>query len=244
MKGITTMFITITRSHPTPEQFEQAEDFLHEFLPRLEQQPGVKDIYHFGGPGEATTIIVWDSESAIDAYRESALMQEALAFERDHDEVTTRERYAIRHAASQSEEENKAVVRQFIDQVANQGKVDQFYEFLSPEYLDHTGAAGQAPGIENSLRAAAMLRTAFPPWHTEIEDMIAEGDKVMFRGTSSGTHRGEFMGVAPTGKRVSISGVHIMRLSGGKIVEHWAYSDMMGFMRQLGLMPEPGRASS
>ncbi len=143
-----------------------------------------------------------------------------------------------------STEENKAVVRQFIDQVANQGKVDRVHDFISPEWIDHTGAAGQAPGIENSMRAAAMFRTAFPPWHTEIEDMIAEGDKVMFRGTSSGTHRAEFMGVPPTGKLVSMSGVHIMRLANGKIIEHWAYSDMMGFMRQLGVAPSPHDAKS
>lgn len=134
-------------------------------------------------------------------------------------------------------DENKAIVRRFIEEVVDQGHVDQVYAFVSPDMIDHTGAAGQAPGIENALRALTMLRTAFPPWQTEIEDMIAEGDTVMFRGTASGTHQCEFMGVPPTGKRISLSGVHIMRLRAGKIVEHWSFSDQLEMMRQLGLLP-------
>ena len=74
--------------------------------------------------------------------------------------------------------------------------------------------------------------------------MIAEGDKVVFRGTSSGTHRGEFMGVPPSGERIAVSGVHIMWLSGGKSVEHWSFSDQVGMMRQLGMMPTPGQTVS
>ncbi len=143
-----------------------------------------------------------------------------------------------------SAEENKAIVRQFIERVANQGNLDRTFEFISPELVDHAGAAGQAPGIENSMRAASLFRSAFPPWRSEIEDMFSEGDQVVFRGTSSGTHQGEFMGIPPTGKQISMSGVHIMRLSNGKVIEHWAPSDMMGFMQQFGITPDPVQMNS
>ena len=66
----------------------------------------------------------------------------------------------------------------------------------------------------------------------------------MFRGTSSGTHRGEFMGVPPSGKRVAVSGMHIMRLADGKIVEHWSFSDQVGMMRQLGMAQTPGHGEA
>lgn len=107
--------------------------------------------------------------------------------------------------------------------------------------IDHTGALGQAPGIESALRTLTLVRSTFPPGRTEIEDMIAEGDKVVFRGTSSGTHQGELMGLPPTGMQISVSGVHIMRLANDKIVEHWACSDQMGMMRQLGMVPAPAQ---
>ncbi len=91
------MFITITTSKATPEQFQEVEAFLHEFLPRLKQQPGVLAIYHYARPGQGdeSTIIIWENEEAVQAYRRSELIQKAIAFEQAHNLLSTREGYPL-----------------------------------------------------------------------------------------------------------------------------------------------------
>lgn len=91
------MFITITTSKATPEQFHEVETFLQEFLPRLKQQPGVLSIYHYARPeqGDESTIIIWENEEAVKAYRRSELIQEAMAFEQAHRLPSTREGYPL-----------------------------------------------------------------------------------------------------------------------------------------------------
>ena len=86
----------------------------------------------------------------------------------------------------------------------------------------------------------AMTHSAFPDFHSTLEDMFAEGDKVVQRFTARGTHKGEFMGIPPTGKQVTITGIAIHRITGGKIVEDWVNMDMLGMMVQLGVVPPPG----
>jgi len=85
-----------------------------------------------------------------------------------------------------------------------------------------------------------MLHMAFPDVRLTIEDMVAEGDKVAVRWAWSGTHRGEYMGIAPTGKEVTYTGITIHRITGGKIVESWDEVDNLGLMQQLGVAPPPG----
>ena len=83
------------------------------------------------------------------------------------------------------------------------------------------------------------LHAAFSHSHIDVEDIIVEGDKVVARVTASGTHQGEFMGIAPTGNRVEFSAIDISRIAEGKIVEHWSNSDQLGMMQQLGVMEQP-----
>ena len=90
----------------------------------------------------------------------------------------------------------------------------------------------------------SIFRSAFPDFKATIDDIIAEGDKVVIRQTFSGTHKGEFMGIAPTGKRVSFGVMDIVRIAGGKFVEHWGQMDSMGMMQQLGAIPTPGQSGS
>jgi predicted ester cyclase len=85
--------------------------------------------------------------------------------------------------------------------------------------------------------AGAMMRAAFPDWHSELHALVAEGDIVVERFTAGGTHEGEVMGVAPTGKTVSLPGINIFRLRDGRIVERWGRLDDLGFLRQLGVVP-------
>ena len=87
-----------------------------------------------------------------------------------------------------------------------------------------------------------MMRGAFPDYRFEVEDLIAEGDRVVARVTVSGTHLGEMMGLAPTGRRISTSGIEVFRFEDGKMAEHWAAFDALGMLRQIGLVPVPGPA--
>jgi steroid delta-isomerase-like uncharacterized protein len=136
-------------------------------------------------------------------------------------------------------EQNKTLVRQFIEEFLNQGNVDLVKEIIASEYVEHEQLPPGVPqGREGVEMITTMLHTGFPDFRATIEDIIAEDDRVMVRMTWSGTQTGEFMGMPPSGKAMSIAIVDIFRLAEGKIVEHWGVMDMMGMMQQLGAMPE------
>lgn len=133
-------------------------------------------------------------------------------------------------------EEDKAIVRRVIEQGTNAKDLSVFDELVSASFVDHE--AGPEPGgPEGEKRLVEMITFAFPDWRWSIEDQIAEGDKVVTRYTARGTHRGEFMGIAPTGEQVEVPGINIVRIEGGKIVESWGNSDQLGMMRRLGAVP-------
>ena len=140
-----------------------------------------------------------------------------------------------------SAEEMKALSRRFVEEGWNQGNLAVFDEGNAPQYVDHGAAPGQGPGAEGYKQAVQMTRAGFPDLHITIEDMIAEGDRVVTRWTARGTHQGEYMGIPPTGKSVEIGGVNIGRVENGKFVENWAYSDQLVLMQQLGVIPTPGQ---
>ena len=136
-------------------------------------------------------------------------------------------------------EENKAAFHRIVYAFST-GDLSVFDEVISPQMVEHNPAPGQAAGPEGMKEIATMLRTGFPDLQVTVEDLIAEGDKVVGRMTASGTHKGEFMGAAPTNKVVTMQEIHICRFSQGKVVEHWGLEDSMGLMQQLGLVPEMG----
>ena len=132
-------------------------------------------------------------------------------------------------------EANKRLVQRFMDEVWNQMNPDAVDEFVAPDMIDHSGRGSGREAVKQTVR---LFATAFPDWHTIIEDLITEGDRVVMRGVASGTHRGDFMGIPATGKHVTVPGIHIMRIADGKIAEHWAQGDYLGMMRQLGMLPQ------
>lgn len=133
-------------------------------------------------------------------------------------------------------EQNKAVLRRIVEEVFNQGKLGTADE-LGAGYIEHSPIPGQGPGIEGFKQMVQMFRGAFPDLRVTLEDLIAEGDRVVGRMTTSGTHKGQFMGLAPTGKRFTVSEIHILRIANGKVLEHWGVSDDLGMMQQLGAVP-------
>ncbi len=135
-------------------------------------------------------------------------------------------------------EENKNIVRRVMEEVVNGGNLGVIEELFAEDYVDHNLSSGGSHR-EKLKEHHSMIRTAFPDWHTVGEYMSAEGERVVYRGTNSGTHRGEFMGMAPTGKRYSVEEIHIYRIAEGKVAEHWGLVAMMSMMKQLGMLPAP-----
>ena len=140
-----------------------------------------------------------------------------------------------------STEQNKALFRRLMEEVFDRGNISLNDELFAPDFVEHEELPPGIPaGSEGVKQLSTMFRSAFPDFKATIDDMIAEGDKVVIRQTWSGTHKGEFMGIPPTGKRVSFGVIDIVRIAGGKFVEHWGQMDNMGLMQQLGLIPAPG----
>jgi steroid delta-isomerase-like uncharacterized protein len=142
-------------------------------------------------------------------------------------------------------EQNKELVRQMVEEIFNRGNLGLAGQFLAPDFVEREELP---PGIssdrEGVTQLTSMLHSAFPDFQATIEDIIAEGDKVVIRQTWSGTHKGEFMGIPPTGRSVSFGVIDIIRVDGGKFVEHWGQMDSMGLMQQLGAIPAPGQGES
>ena len=142
-------------------------------------------------------------------------------------------------------ENNKAVVRRLIEEVWNKGSVSLADELFTPNY-EHRDAStpdfGRGP--EGEKKRATLYRTAFPDLRLTVEDIIAEGETVVTRWSCRGTHKGDLLGIAPTGKQINISGVTIARLSNGKLAEGYVNWDALGLMQQLGVVPELAKAKA
>jgi predicted ester cyclase len=110
-------------------------------------------------------------------------------------------------------------------------------EIFHPDFFDHTNPPGMQHGIKGHKAIVDLFRGTFPDMRWEIHDLIAAGDRVVARTTMTGVQRGEFFGIAATGRPVEVGGVHILRIADGRIIEHWGNNDDLGMMRQLGVIP-------
>lgn len=140
-------------------------------------------------------------------------------------------------------EEKRAVVRRYnelVEQYWRTGDADAFDEVVASDFVHH--APGLPPDLEGMKQALPMFRAAFPDMRLPVEDMIAEGDKVVDRVTVRGTHEGELMGIPASGKQVEFMETHISRIADGKIVERWGEWDALGMMQQIGAVPAPGQS--
>ena len=136
-----------------------------------------------------------------------------------------------------SVEENKALLHRCMEEVLNKGNLDTLDQFYATDQIDHHAFPGISPGIEGMRQTYAIIHSAFANIHVTIDDMIAEGDKIVARFTATGIHKGEFMGIPPTGKEFSIMEIRIYRITDGKIVEQWGLLDESSLMQQLGVTP-------
>ena len=134
--------------------------------------------------------------------------------------------------------ENKVLVRRFnegIRQFFQDGDVSGLDEICSPEFVHH--GPGMPPDLEGFKQMGLMFRAAISDMEVDVEDLIAEGDRVVDRITVRGTHTGELMGVPPSGKRFEMQEIHIARIVDGKIAERWTQFDMFGLLHQIGGIP-------
>ena len=138
--------------------------------------------------------------------------------------------------ATRTTEENKAVVRRFIDEIFLEGNLDSVDELLTEDFTPHTWGKVE-PGKEAMKAAIERVSKGLSDASMTIQDVIAEGDRVAVRLTSHAVQTGEFMGLPPSGKPYTIGEIHIFRLVDGKVAEHWHQADFMGMMRQLGASP-------
>ncbi len=135
-------------------------------------------------------------------------------------------------------EENKAIVLRFVDEVQCQHNLAALDELVSADFVDHSDLSNLR-GPEGARQFFTMMFSAFPDMRFNVRQQIAEGDKVLTYKTFHGTHQGPFMGIPATGREVSIDGMDILTVTGGKITEHWTVSDMLGMLQQLGVVPMP-----
>lgn len=142
-----------------------------------------------------------------------------------------------------SVEDNKALVRRFWD-AFSRNDVAALEEVTSQDVVYHTAPPGLSAGIQGYRELMAMYFSSFPDLQITVDDVIAEGDKVVTRFTSRGTHGGEFMGIAPTGKPITVGGISIVRVAGGTVTEEWDQLDMFGGLQQLGAMLAPAEPSA
>jgi steroid delta-isomerase-like uncharacterized protein len=133
-------------------------------------------------------------------------------------------------------QENKKIAERFIDEVWRQGQLDKIDELFAPDYVDHSFGP-QPAGREDLKQFVAMFRQAFQDLEYDLQQVLSDGDRIASRDTVHATHKGEFMGIPATGKRVSVSAMHFLRFANGQIVEHWGITDVGGLMQQLGVGP-------
>jgi steroid delta-isomerase-like uncharacterized protein len=141
-----------------------------------------------------------------------------------------------------SAELNKTVARRIIAEVINRGDMAAFDALVAPEYQDHSGDPADPPvGREEYRQLVQGSRAALPDLHMTLDDVFAEGDKVVVRVTWHASHSGDFLGIPSTGKPFTMTGIGILRIVDGRLVERWNVSDVLSAMRSLGatLTPDP-----
>lgn len=135
-------------------------------------------------------------------------------------------------------ESNKEVVRKLFDRLFSKGDRSVIEEVIAPDCtFHHPGMTTNPLGPAGLEHIADIFFTAFPDLRASMDEMVAEGDSIAVRWTSTGTHEGELMGIAPTGRKVEFTGMNLFHLKDGKISEWWSSTDELGIMRQIGAEP-------
>lgn len=133
--------------------------------------------------------------------------------------------------------DNAAVIRQFVEEVMNRGDVDGAARFMWEDVVQHVLFPGQGPGLSGFQQMMREARVAFPDIYWTVNEQLSDGDRVLTRFIWTGTHNGPFLGIAPTGRRVTVWGMVMDRMVAGRIKESRFLMDTLGLMSQLGAIP-------
>ena len=136
-------------------------------------------------------------------------------------------------------EQNKEVTRRFSAEMWGEGKPDLGDELMASDLVDHTPFPSDIPGVEGHKQVLTIFRAAFPDLKVFVDEVIGEGDMTYLRWHGEGTHTGQLMQIPPTGKKITITGMDILKLENGKIKERWAEVNALSLMMQLGIIPSP-----
>jgi steroid delta-isomerase-like uncharacterized protein len=136
-------------------------------------------------------------------------------------------------------EKNAALVKRFFEEVWNKGNLDRVDDFLAQNYEDHNPFPGELPGRTGYKANVSMFHSAFPDFQFTLDQVLAEESRLAIRMTGRGTHKGNFMGIPPTGKQVSFVTMTFIHIQDGKVAERWGITDMPGLMQQLGGLGQP-----
>lgn len=131
---------------------------------------------------------------------------------------------------------NKHIARRILEELWGEGDLAVADELLAPDVVDHNSIPGMPPGRDGQKQAVQMFRAAFSQMKITVDELIVEGNLVVDRWTATMKHEGEFAGIPPTGRTVTITGMDISRIAGGKVVEIWHQEDILGLLRQLGVI--------
>ena len=137
-------------------------------------------------------------------------------------------------------DDNKALVQRFFEEVINQRNLAALDQFAHPGGVNHTVPPGMP---QESNQFLGQYLNAFPDVKATVEDLMADGDKVVARVSYRGTHQGAFRGIPPTGKQIAVTGINIFRIADGKLVEHWGLTDRLAVLQQLGVVPPLAQVS-
>ncbi len=140
-----------------------------------------------------------------------------------------------------TEEENKALVRRYLEECWGGGDHSLLDQMLAPDFVDHSPILGTSPDRNGQHQAVDMILRGMPDHKVTVQLILADGDLVADRWVSAGTHTGEMFGIPPTNKTLKTSGIDIIRVENGKIKEVWHEEDNLGFLQQLGVVPMPGQ---
>lgn len=148
----------------------------------------------------------------------------------------------FRRVKELSEAQNIATLHRFVEEVINQGRYEAADELVEEHFVELDPLPGQQQGRAGLKDVIRMMRTAFPDIHWVVEETIASEDKVVSRFKWTGTHRGEFLGIPATGRKIAVPGVVIDRLNGGKMADSRILMNTLAMMQQLGVIPSPGKS--
>lgn len=132
------------------------------------------------------------------------------------------------------QEQNKSLILRYLEEVWGKGNIAAVDDFLSPDYRRYLSPIAEPLTLDGQKQRLTGFRTAFPDVQITVEDIFADGDRVVFRSIMRGTHQGVFQGIQPTGRRVTVGLLDMIRIENGKFIEHWGGPDLFDLVKQLG----------